>query len=241
MKFFKVSSKRRNRAEKENYKAGILTDKSSWAFQEAYRALRTNILFTLPGNETKVIGVTSSVMGEGKTTTGINLAISFAEIGKKVLIIDGDLRRPTVALRLGISSAAGLTDFLIGQCEFDDIFQRDVRKNLDVIIAGSIPPDPTWLLQSEQFETLINTIKSFYDYIILDLPSINVVADASIVKKYVSGYLLIVRNKKAQYPDVKKALEQLEFTGGRLIGVVYSDVKQDKGKYYHRNYKADYR
>ncbi len=231
--------KRRNLVENMEEGAGILSESSPWACQEAYRALRTNILFSLPGDETKVIGITSSVMGEGKTTNCINMAIAFAEIGKRVLIIDCDLRRPAVANRLGLQTVPGLSDFLIGQNEFEEIYHNNVRDNLDVITAGSVPPDPTWLLQSKQLETLITSFKSHYDYIFLDLPPVNVVTDASIVEKYVNGYLLVVRDKMAQYPEVRKSIEQLKFAGGKLIGIVYTDVKQGSSGYYRQYYKKD--
>ncbi len=218
---------------------GILSETSPWACQEAYRALRTNLMLSLTGEETKVIGVTSSVMGEGKTTNCLNVAISFAEIGRRVLVFDFDFRRPAVASRLGIETVPGMTNFLIGQNEFDEIFHRNIRENLDVITAGSVPPDPTWLLQSKGLEAALTSLKPHYDYIFLDLPPVNVVADASIVEKYVDGYIMVVRDKVAQYSEVNRAIQQLKFAGGRLIGIVYSDVKQEKNHYYRKYYKNE--
>ena len=141
------TSGRSNSIEKSETKL-ILSDKSPWPIQEAYKALRTNITFSLPGTGCKVIAVSSAQQHDGKSTICINTAISFAQLNKKVLLIECDLRLPTVGTKLEIRSVPGLSDTLIGSAQISEALRRNVRNGLDVLPAGNIPPDPTWLLQS---------------------------------------------------------------------------------------------
>lgn len=214
----------------------ILTDKAPWPIQEAYKALRTNITFSLPGSECKVIGVTSALQHDGKTINAINTAISFAELGKKVLLIECDLRLPTVGKHFGIESVPGISDWVIGHADLKSVIRVGVRDRLDVIPSGNIPPDPTWLLQSAQMEKMITAVRKVYDYVFIDLPPVLTVADASIMARLTDGYLLVVRDQVTSYPAVSETISQLKFAGTKIIGILYNDKVEEGNHYYKSNY-----
>lgn len=214
----------------------LLTQQSPFLVQEAYYALRTNIAFSLPGNGTRCIGVTSSNLSEGKSTNAINVALSFAEIGKRVLLIDCDMRLPTVASKLGIEGKLGLSNLLVGESTIEDAVQRIDALNVDVLPAGKLPPDPTRLLESEQIGILLAQFKKVYDYIITDLPPVTEVADAAILSKYIDGFLLVVRHNRSKYRAISDMLYQLNFVNAKIIGFVYHDTQLEKRKYNHHYY-----
>jgi succinoglycan biosynthesis transport protein ExoP len=212
--------------------------KSPWPIQEAYKALRTNVTFSLPGAGCKVIGVTSAFRHDGKSTNAVNTAISFSQIDKKVALIEGDLRLPTLSKKLGCRQVPGLSDMLIGDKSLKECTRTmSTHKNLAVIPAGNIPPDPTWLLQSEQMTTLVDGLKNHFDYIFIDLPPITSVADALILSPLIDGYLLVVRNNVTEYRAVADALEQMRIANAKVIGFIYNDAETSGGGKYYRYYK----
>ena len=233
------SGKRRNQKKKQvNEQKLVLTENSPWPVQEAYKALRTNIMFSLPGSQSKVIGVTSAMQHDGKTINAVNVAISFSQLGKKVALIEGDLRLPTVSKRLGCRSVPGLTDVLVGECPLTDAMHSLVKSGkLTVIPAGNLPPDPTWLLQSNQMKVLLDGLRKIYDYIFIDLPPVITVADALILAPLLDGYLLVVRDQETEYRAVADTLDQLRLAKAKVIGIVYNDAEQSgNGKYYKHGY-----
>lgn len=216
----------------------ILNDKTSFVVQEAYKSLRTNIMFALPGKDCKCIGVTSPVSGEGKSTTAVNLAISLAQIGKKVLLIDCDLRLPTVAAKLGLRPTPGLSDFLIGEVRIDEAIRNVEKYGIHVLPASNIPADPTGLLESKQMEHLFVALRRNYEYVIVDLPPVTVVSDALIISKCLDGYLLAVQEKKTSHRTVAQTVRSLQFADARILGAVatcgaYQDKNYDH--YYSKN------
>ena len=213
------TSGRSNSIEKSETKL-ILSDKSPWPVQEAYKALRTNITFSLPGTGCKVIAVTSAQANDGKSTICINTAISFAQLNKKVLLIECDLRLPTVGTKLEIRSVPGLSDTLIGSAQISEALRRNVRNGLDVLPAGNIPPDPTWLLQSNQMKVLIQQFRKLYDYILIDLPPVTTVADSSIMSRYADGFLIAVRHQTTEMPALEAELSQLHLAEAKVLGFV---------------------
>ena len=236
-------SKSRNNKKTEllNEQKQVLSEASAWPVQEAYKALRTNLMFSLPGNESKVIGVTSALQRDGKSINAVNMAISFAQLGKKVVLVEADLRMPTVSKKLGCKSVPGLTDVLVGQNCLMDVTQssKDYRM-LSVIPAGNIPPDPTWLLQSTQMKTILKALRSAYDYIFLDLPPVTSVADAAILAPLLDGYVIVVRDETTEYRAVADSLDQLRLAKAKVIGFVYNDADISGGnKYYHSYYQKD--
>lgn len=231
-----VFDKERKQSSRNEEGQLILSEESPWPVQEAYKALRTNIIFSLPGQTCKVIGVTSAEQHDGKSVNAINTAIAFGEIEKKVMLIECDMRLPTIGAKLSVKSVPGLADLLVGQSTLKEVFHRNVRHNVDLIGAGTIPPDPTWLLQSEQMDALINSLKTHYDYIIIDLPPVTTVADAMIISKYTDGFLLVVRDKETDTGAVAESLDQMRFAKAKILGFVYNDVKETGGHYYRSGY-----
>lgn len=213
----------------------LLREKSPFLMKEAYKALRTNVAFSLPGSGAKCIGITSAGRGEGKSYNSVNLAISFAQIGKRVLLIDGDMRLPTVAAKLGVRAKPGLSDYLTGQVELAEAVRRNVE-GVDVLPAGSIPPDPTGLLESGEMEELFEWMRKAYDYIIVDLPPVNTVADASILSRCIDGFLLVVRQGSTENKAIAEMLRRLRMASANILGFVYNDVsvgdKRSYGQYY---------
>lgn len=206
----------------------MLTERSPFIIKEAYRALRTNVLFSLPGTECKVVGVSSPMAGDGKSTTAAGLAISLAQIGKRVLLIDCDMRLPTIAEKFKITAAPGLSDFLTGQARIEDVVRKLEDKGIHIMPAGNTPPDPTGLLESKQVEHLFTAFRNIYDFVIVDLPPVIAVPDASILSKYIDGYLLVVRQKQTKHKMISEALRRLHMAAGNIIGFVStgSDVEQ---------------
>lgn len=221
-----------------NNEYSILTDQSPWPIQEAYKALRTNLTFSLPGSDCKVIGITSAFRHDGKSTNAANIAISFCQIDKKVMLIEGDLRKPTLSKKLNCRQVPGLADMLIGKHSLKECTRATTKhKHLVVVPAGNIPPDPTWLFQSEQMATLVNGLKNHFDYIFVDLPPITSVADALILSPLMDGYLLVVRDNATEYRALADTLEQMRLTKAKVIGFIYNDAESAGGDKYYRYYK----
>lgn len=217
----------------------ILSDKSAWQLQEAYKELRTNLSFSMPGEGCKVIGITSDYPQSGKSINAINLAISFAQLGKKVLVLETDMRLPTVAKKLNIKGVPGLSDYLVGANSHDDVLQYVESSGIYVITAGTIPPDATYLIQSDGMERLMRVLRNVFDYIILDLPPVLAVSDPIIVSKYVDGYLFVVRDGQIDADDVGNALNKLQVANVKIFGFIYNGAsKESEGKY---NYKYKYK
>ena len=213
----------------------ILTQSSPWPVQEAYKALRTNVVFSIPGSGCKVIGICSSMMHEGKSINAINLALSFAQLGKKTLLIDCDLRKPTVAMRLKIKNQLGLSNLLTGQCRASEAFVRLPKFGIDVLAAGSIPPDPTWLLASNQMDQLLANMRERYDIIIIDMPPVMSVSDALIMSKNVDGYILVIRHNFSDFRAIDDAMTAFKRADAKVIGFLYNDVTQGR-KGYRKSY-----
>lgn len=220
---------------------GVLTKDAPWGVQEAYKSLRTNVLFSLPDSECKVIGVTSAAAGDGKSTNATNLAISMGQIDSKVLLVEGDMRRPGVSPILQIKGKPGLSDLLARQSEFTDCLRHMAEYGIDVIPAGSIPPDPTWLLQSKVMRVLIDQLKKMYHFIIIDFPPVTAVTDVSIMSQYCDGFVMVVRHNVTDTRLIRAALQQMDRVNAHILGFVYNDVTQEGGKYYYNNYKYEYK
>lgn len=219
-------------------------DNLSFAAAEAYKLLRTNLEFSLP-NESgcKVIGITSSLRGEGKSTTSINIAYTVAQTGKKVLLMECDLRLPALAKRLRINARPGISNLLAGQCSGNKILQNSgLQPNLWVAAAGDIPPNPAELLGSEQMAITMKALSELFDVIIVDLPPVTVVSDAAVVSKLVSGMVVVVRQDYCDRDSLDELIRQLRFAGCKILGFVMtdSDIQKKGYKRYGTSY-GDYR
>lgn len=226
-----------------NKKSNICGD-LNYESREAYNLLRTNISFAFPDTEGgKVVGVCSSCPQEGKSTTSINLAYSLAEGGNKVLLIDGDMRRPSVYTTLEIPMEPGLSETLSGQ-EYNKV-QNGVRhENLDVLSSGHIPPNPSELISSQKMASYLEECRAIYDYVILDLPPVLSVSDPVAVSKYLDGMIIVVRHGKARRRDIIEVIRQLNYVGVRILGFVYNRIGVKSGKdskkyYYYGHYHSD--
>lgn len=215
-----------------NQRRLVLNQRSPFALQEAYKTLRTNIRFFLRGNGCKKICITSSNSGEGKSITLLNLAISFAETGKKVLLVDADLRRPAVARLLGEKATPGLSNILAELCNEDEAVRRELYPNLDVIFSGDVPPNPSELLSSERMQTFVENMSVRYDYILVDTPPVNVVSDSCVVANLMDGVLLLARQGRTRKDSVKKAVAHLQLTGANILGYVLNGVDTGNSVYY---------
>ena len=165
----------------------VISGDSKFAIVEGYKIARTNLVFSLSAAESNVVAFTSWSKGEGKSTATANLAISFSKMDKKVLLIDADLRRPNVHNLMKLQNSAGLSEVIGKFKSFDEVINRDVLPYLDVLTSGSIPPNPSELLASQNFSAMLEVLRKDYDYIILDTPPVGGVADALILKDLVAG------------------------------------------------------
>ncbi len=212
--------------------AYLLTQNLPFNVQEAYRTLRTNVMFALPGGGCKCIGVTSPTPGDGKSITASNLAISLAQIGKRVLLVDCDMRLPTIASKFRVKSIPGLSDFLVGQARIEDVIRTVESCDLHILSSGNIPPDATGLLEAKQLESLFNAVRAVYDYVIVDMPPVITVPDAVILSKYIDGYLLTIRERQTTHRAVKEMLRQLQIADANVIGFTLAGTDSGSGKYY---------
>ena len=210
----------------------ILNENSDFLVQEAYKRLRTNVRFFLRGEGCKKLCITSGAASEGKSITMINLAISIAQSGQKVLLIDADLRRPALARLMVEKATPGLSNVLSGQESVDAVIRTGIYPNLDFIFSGDVPPNPSELLGSEEMAGLIAQMEKRYDYILADTPPVGVVSDACLVANLLDGVLLLVRKGRTKKEEVRKAVNSLQLTGARLLGYVFNGVTVERTEPY---------
>ena len=218
----------------------------SFAASEAYKLLRTKLQFSfVDESKSHVIGFSSALSGEGKSLTAVNLAYTLSQLDKKVILIDCDMRRPTLAEKLSIRKLPGLSGYLTGQHKLEEIIQDcNLKKEEDafqVIAAGQNPPNPIELLSSDRMTKFLQLLRQRYDYIILDLPPVGEVSDAMAVAKETDGMLLVVRQNYCDRLVLKDAARQFEFINARILGVVYNCASENTGRYGKGYYKRYYR
>ena len=187
---------------------------------ESFRQLRTNLQFANVSGRAKTILITSSVPGEGKSTTATNLAIALAQAGEAVCLVDADLRRPMINEYLGLDRNVGLTTALVGLGDVNDILQPWGEHNLYVLTSGQIPPNPSELLSSEEMKQLIIGLESSFDIVIIDAPPLLPVTDAAVLSQHVGGVVVVVGSEKLRQHDLEKSLGALQMVGSNLLGVV---------------------
>jgi succinoglycan biosynthesis transport protein ExoP len=210
----------------------IIADEPHSSPAEAIRRLRTNLQFIGNESECKTLVVTSSVPGEGKSTTSINLAVSMADAGARVILIDADLRRPSIANYTGVEGRAGLTSILIGRAELEDVTQPWRDTSLTILPSGPVPPNPSELLGSSAMAELLTELKSSYDVVLLDTPPLLPVTDATILTKMVGGALVVVGADRLHRGQLQESLGNLETAGAHVYGMVVNKVaKRDANAY----------
>lgn len=233
-------------ATKQIMEPAIMGPDISFAASEAYKLLRTKIQFSFSDeNDCHVIGLSSAISSEGKSLTAVNLAFAMSQLNKKVLLVDCDMRRPTLAEKLGILKQPGLSSYLTRQCHLDDIVQScNVKGNenvFHVISAGQNPPNPTELLSSERMKKALSTMREAYDYVILDLPPVGEVSDAMAVAKEADGLLIIVRQNFCDRNILAEAIQQVEFIDAKILGIVFNGTNEHGGRYGRGYYKRYYK
>ena len=189
---------------------------------EAVRILRTNLQFLDIDRDNKVITITSSLAGEGKSTTACNLAIALAQGGSQVVLVEGDLRRPRVSEYLGIEKSVGLTTVLVSRVALDEAIQEAATPGLDVLASGALPPNPSEILQTDAMRLLVSELRHRYDVVLIDAPPLLPVTDASLLASISDGAILVVRHGETGADEVRTAVERLHSVGARLLGTVLS-------------------
>lgn len=217
--------------------------------REAFKRLRTNVLLSLEDEEEKcrVIGVTSAQVSEGKSTISINLAYSLAELGKRVLLIDGDMRRPTVHEKVGVRVSPGLSDVLTGGENLGNAVVRYTSSTgstyFEMLTSGEIPDNPAELLNSSRFKKLISAIAGAVDFVIIDLPPVNAVVDAVTVSQCTDGLIVVVRENNCPRAVMNDCMEQLNYAKANILGFVMNGCAEGAAKhrqYYHNYYYNHY-
>lgn len=201
---------------------------------EQFRTIRTNLQFSSVDESLQVILITSPEPGAGKSLTAANLAVTYAQQGKKVLLVDADMRIPTIHYTFRLDNLRGLSTILVGECTLEDAIANSDVDHLDLISCGPIPPNPAELLASNQMAKVLSDARKLYDIIILDTPPVLASADAQILTTIVDGTLLVIRSKYTKYDACKKAKELLETSNAKLLGVILNDVDKKKcANYYY--------
>ena len=218
----------------------------NFAAAEAYKLLRTKLQFSFADeNASRVIGVSSSISGEGKSVSSINLAYSLSQLGSKVILIDGDMRRPTLAEKLNIQKRPGLSDFLTGQSTLEKTIRycgiKGAETAFHVMTAGPNPPNPVELLSSARMTKLVKGLRDIFDYVIIDLPPVCEVSDALAVAKNTDGILLVVRQDHCNRLVLSDTVRQFEFVDAKILGVVYNCTTEGPEKYSKGYYKKYYK
>jgi capsular exopolysaccharide synthesis family protein len=203
---------------------------------ESYRALRTNIEFSSIDEKLQVLMVSSAGPGEGKSTTITNLAVTFAQSEKKVILIDADLRKPTAHHTFSISNRFGLSSIISQQCSLEEGIQATDIPNLDVMTSGAIPPNPAEMMGSKRMTATIEQLRQMYDIVLIDTPPLLAVTDAQIVATKSDGVILVVDQGRVKRDIASKAVKNLESVNARILGVVLNNVKRkanEEAYYYY--------
>lgn len=221
-------------------KRPIITDINPKSpISEAYRTLRTNIEFSSFDEQIKVIMLTSAGPGEGKSTTAANLAVAFAQADKKVLIMDADLRKPTLHHTFSKTNRWGLTNIIAGQAITKDVISQTEINNLDLLASGPIPPNPSELLASKRMSALLEELKLIYDIIIVDTPPALAVADAQIMSTKCDGVILVIDSGKVKREVALKVKTNLEHVNARILGAVLNNIDRKNAESYYYYYYGD--
>lgn len=199
---------------------------------ESYRTLRTNIQYSSFDEDYKVIVVTSSEPGEGKSTTAGNLALSLAQGEKKVILIDCDLRKPSLHKKFKLSNTVGLSDVIVEKASVPNVGYK-YNNNLTILTSGKVPPNPAEMLGSKSMTALIEALKKVFDYVILDTPPVQAVADAQILATKADGVILVIRAEKTKKDSVHNSLGLLKKVKANIIGTVLNGLEANSNNYYY--------
>ena len=252
----KKSAYAKTGASKDTQKTSLIGGNISFAAAEAYKLLRTKLQFSFADEGgCRIIGVSSALTGEGKSLSAANLAYTTAQLGKRVLLIDCDMRRPSLADKLPIQKTPGLSDFLTGQSSADNLIQicgiKEGERAFHAVASGRTPPNPMELLSSARMEKMLEQLRNGYDYIILDLPPVGEVGDALAAAKLTDGMLIVVRQNYCDRLALNAAIRQFEFVDTKILGMVFNCTSEEgsgygyrygyRNRYYNRYYRKYYK
>lgn len=231
---------RKNVLNRKNKQKEPVCENLSFAAKEAFKRLRTNVDMSLQQENNKsdcrIIGVTSAQLGDGKSIVALNLAYSFAELGRRVLLIDADMRRPSIDKKLGLALRPGLSNLLRDTNSVSAAIQKyragRGKTELDIIPGGSIPQNPAELLSSKRMTRLLEVLASAYDVLVLDLPPVGIVIDAVPAAQQADGMIIVVRENACPRAALKASVEQLKYAGINILGFVVNGALEGSGKKY---------
>lgn len=203
---------------------------------EQYRTIRTNIEFSSIDEPVRTIVITSPGPGEGKSLSTANLAIVYAQQGKRCLLVDADLRKPTVHYTFRLDNLQGLSNVLVQEIDLNKVVSESGIENLDIISSGPIPPNPAELLGSNRMKQFVKEVRKFYDVILFDSPPVNVVTDAQILANIADGSVLVVRSEHTEIEDAIRAKESLESAKGKILGTILNDLDKKSSQNYYYYY-----
>ena len=231
---------RKNVLNRKNKQKEPVCENLSFAAKEAFKRLRTNVDMSLQQKNSKsdcrIIGVTSAQLGDGKSIVALNLAYSFAELGRRVLLVDADMRRPSIDKKLGLALSPGLSNLLRDTNSVSAAIQKyragRGKTELDIIPGGSIPQNPAELLSSKRMTRLLEVLASAYDVLVLDLPPVGIVIDAVPAARQADGMIIVVRENACPRAALKASVEQLKYAGINILGFVVNGALEGSGKKY---------
>lgn len=240
-----MSRQRKNRTKEERRLLLISGEEVPFSFIEAYKSIRTNLKFSSVSKPYRKIVITSSLPRAGKSNFSINLAITLAADGARVILLDADLRKPTLHryLQLPQRYASGLTDVLAGQKPLGECIINMEQLGIDILLSGPIPPNPTELLSSDRMKQMMDALGKSYDYVICDTPPVTAMTDAAVLSRIADGVIFIIRQNMANREQIAHALHNLEAVSANIIGAVLNDFDMKKsgtGSYYYKNYDKYY-
>jgi len=231
-------------ASDSNSNFGLFGKDLDFATSEAYKLLRTKLQYSIPDSQAcQVFVVSSAIPGEGKSVSSINLAYSLSQLGKRVLLIDADMRRPSLASKLAISNYPGLSEYLTGFMGLNELLQDyddGTENSFKILTAGSIPPNPIELIDSKKMAQGIEQLRKEFDYIILDTPPVGDVSDALVASKYANGVLLVSRHNYCTRAALRDAVMQFEFVNSKILGSVFNCYGDKASKYNYKQYAGYY-
>lgn len=222
----------------------VANETMPFAYVEAYKSLRTNVKFVMATENVKSFAITSALQNESKSNVSVNLAVTMAEEGKSVIVVDGDFRKSTIQRFFRMRSRKqGITSYLAGECSLMEAIVHVDPYNVDILPVGATPPNPTELLSMPRMRELLEELKDYYDCVIVDTPPVNVVTDAAIIGSMVDGMFLVVRSNYAPAEIVAAAKKRLEDVNVRVFGAILTrlDMRESGGRYgYYSYYKYYY-
>lgn len=217
-----------------------LHSNSPFVIKEAYNSIRTKLIFTGKGEKCPIFAVTSSLASDGKSTNAVSLAVSFAMAEQRVLLIDADMRKPSVHRYFNLECKNGLSEILAGLTSEIKLRETNVQ-NLSILTAGQVPPNPAELLGSKQMDALLTYVRQYFDYVIVDTPPVNIVTDTCVFAEKITGYVIIAQSGKNHIRDLNDAIHSLREMNGNIVGMVLNDPENKAEAHYSYHYNKYYR